>query len=36
MKLKQRLEESLSAGELERLVGAYDIVGDIAIIIDPG
>jgi tRNA (guanine37-N1)-methyltransferase len=35
MKLKKRLEASLSAGELSSLVGAYDIVGDIAIIIIP-
>ncbi len=35
MKLKKRLEDSLSARELERLVGAYDVVGDIAIVIIP-
>ncbi len=35
MKLKKRLEERLSDQELELLVGAYDIVGDIAIIIIP-
>jgi tRNA (guanine37-N1)-methyltransferase len=35
MKLKKRLEDSLSAEELERLVGAYDVVGDIAIIMIP-
>lgn len=35
MKLKKRLEETLSAGELERLIGAYDLVGDIAIISIP-
>jgi tRNA (guanine37-N1)-methyltransferase len=35
MKLKKRLEDSLSERELERLVGAYDVVGDIAIIIIP-
>ena len=35
MKLKKRLEDSLSANELEYLVGAYDVLGDIAIIIIP-
>ena len=35
MKLKKRMEGRLSQGELESLVGAYDIVGDIAIIIIP-
>jgi tRNA (guanine37-N1)-methyltransferase len=35
MKLKKRLEDSLSAGELACLVGAYDMVGDMAIIIIP-
>lgn len=35
MKLKKRLADSLSAGELACLVGAYDMVGDIAIIIIP-
>jgi tRNA (guanine37-N1)-methyltransferase len=35
MKLKKRLEESFSASELECLVGAYDMVGDIAIVIIP-
>lgn len=35
MKLKKRLADSLSAGELASLVGAYDMVGDIAIIIIP-
>ncbi len=35
MKLKNRLAEKLSVEELERLVGAYDIVGDIAIIMIP-
>ncbi len=35
MKLKKRLEGCLSARELERLVGAYDVLGDIAIVIIP-
>ncbi|MCP4338327.1 MAG: hypothetical protein GY799_05430 [Desulfobulbaceae bacterium] len=35
MKLKQKLEGSLSARELESLVTAYDMVGDIAIITIP-
>lgn len=35
MKLKKRLEENLSKSEMEHLVGAYDMVGDIAIIIVP-
>lgn len=33
MQLKKRLAESLSESELECLVGAYDVVGDIAIVI---
>ncbi|TKB26140.1 hypothetical protein FCL47_10390 [Desulfopila sp. IMCC35006] len=35
MQLKKRLAESLSARELKALVGAYDVVGDIAIVIIP-
>ncbi len=35
MKLKKRLAESFSKRELARLVGAYDVVGDIAIVIIP-
>lgn len=35
MKLKKRLEESLSKRELDQLVGAYDLVGDLAITIIP-
>jgi len=35
MKLKKKLAERLSAGELEHLIGAYDLVGDVAIIIVP-
>lgn len=35
MKLKKRLADSLSASELGCLVGAYDMVGDMAIIIIP-
>lgn len=33
MRLKKRLAESLSKRELECLIGAYDVVGDIAIVI---
>jgi tRNA (guanine37-N1)-methyltransferase len=35
MKLKKLLAESLSERELDNLVGAYDVVGDIAIVIVP-
>ena len=35
MKLRKRLEDNLSEKELARLVGAYDVLGDIAIIIIP-
>jgi tRNA (guanine37-N1)-methyltransferase len=35
MKLQKRLKDSLSERELASLVGAYDVVGDIAIIIIP-
>jgi tRNA (guanine37-N1)-methyltransferase len=35
MRLKKRLAESLSERELGCLVGAYDVVGDIAVVIIP-
>lgn len=35
MKLKQYLKNLLSKDELEQLVGSYDVVGDIAIILIP-
>ncbi len=35
MKMKKRLEGSLSEREQKSLVGAYDVVGDIAIVIIP-
>ncbi len=35
MKLKKQLVNRLPAEELKRLIGAYDVVGDIAIIIIP-
>jgi tRNA (guanine37-N1)-methyltransferase len=35
MKLKKRIEKSFSASELAHLVSAYDVVGDIAVVIIP-
>lgn len=35
MKLKKRMEESFTPSELAHLISAYDVVGDIAVIIIP-
>jgi len=35
MKLQERLKDSLSEREIESLIAAYDVVGDIAIVIIP-